>query len=263
MSSFIGLIKNENMKIYKRVSTTIMLALIVFLPFILSLVWKIFIEANVSMWDVVYIEFSLFYILVIIIGVIIAARSMADEFVGGTIKLLLIRPWTRSKILLSKYIAVLSFFTLASLLFIVALLIINVLFFGLNSEAMPPNMIDKSTTSEILNHLAQTLFLTWLPQLVMITLAFMISVLFKSSSMAIGFSLFVFLIVNNMIHLIVAIQKKWIDYILFVHLDLTMYLNDMPLRPNITMPFSIAVLAGYWVIFAALTWIVFNKRDIT
>ncbi len=93
-----------------------MRALNVFLPFIFSLVWKIFIEANVSMWDVIYIEFTLFYILVIIIGVIIAARSMADEFVGGTIKLLLIRPWTRSKILLSKYIAVLSFFTFASLL---------------------------------------------------------------------------------------------------------------------------------------------------
>ncbi|MFD2875395.1 ABC transporter permease [Paenibacillus rhizoplanae] len=38
-----------------------------------------------------------------------AADSVAGEFTWGTIKLLLIRPWSRSKILLSKYISLVIF----------------------------------------------------------------------------------------------------------------------------------------------------------
>jgi ABC-2 type transport system permease protein len=47
--------------------------------------------------------------LVTIFTLVIAADSVAGEFSGGTIKMLLIRPASRSKILLSKYISTFAF----------------------------------------------------------------------------------------------------------------------------------------------------------
>jgi ABC-2 type transport system permease protein len=47
--------------------------------------------------------------MVTIFTVIVAAESVAGEFSGGTIKMLLIRPASRSKILLSKYISIFTF----------------------------------------------------------------------------------------------------------------------------------------------------------
>lgn len=50
---------------------------------------------------------------------LVAADSVAGEFTWGTIKLLLIRPWSRSKILLSKYISMVLFSLFSTLLLIV------------------------------------------------------------------------------------------------------------------------------------------------
>ena len=62
-------------------------------------------------------------ILVTLFTVIIAGDMVAGEFTRGTIKLLLIRPASRSKILLSKYVTTLLFAaTLLVILFITALI---------------------------------------------------------------------------------------------------------------------------------------------
>src|SRR5699024_8694001 len=71
--------------------------------------------------------------------IIIAAGIVSNEFHWGTIKLLLIRPISRTKILLSKYISVLIFaLTMLLTLFIVNLLI-GLLFFGING--MNPSLV--------------------------------------------------------------------------------------------------------------------------
>lgn len=77
--------------------------------------------------------------IVSLMTIIIAAGIVANEFRWGTIKLLLIRPISRSKILLSKYIAVLLF-ALISLLFVFGFAwITGAVFFGI--EGIKPNTI--------------------------------------------------------------------------------------------------------------------------
>ena len=104
--------------------------------------------------------------------------------------------------------------------------------------------------------------LTLISSIVTVTMAFMLSTLFRSSGLAIGISLFLLLIVKNSVALLLGLDYKWIDYILFIHLDLVQYLADSPMREGMTLGFSLGVLAVDYIIFMALTFYVFNKRDV-
>lgn len=109
MSNFLSLIQNEQMKIYSRARTWIMLAILVLVVVLWAVMLKYVVESGLnSMISFVSMSTSL-STLVFIFTVIVAGDSVASEFTWGTIKLLLIRPATRSKVLASKYISVVLF----------------------------------------------------------------------------------------------------------------------------------------------------------
>jgi ABC-2 type transport system permease protein len=51
--------------------------------------------------------------------------------------------------------------------------------------------------------------------------------------------------------------------LLFANIDLTRYLagND-PIRPEMTLTFSIMMLVAYYVLFQLVSWLLFTKRDV-
>ncbi len=264
LGNYLGLIKNENMKIYRRPRTFVMLGIIVGFVLLISILWLSFGNKDTSMWDVVMMETQILFMLVTIFSVVIAAGTVAEEFSTGTIKLLLIRPWTRSKILLSKYISVLLFLLLTTALLLGSVLLINWLCFSLfqSSEArasIEEELLMKDTP---LVFILKTYGLQVISSIITVTMAFMLSTIFRNSGLAIGMALFLLLVVNNIMQLVSLLKYKWIDYILFTHLNLTQYLSGMPMREGMTLQFSLVVLACYWIVFIALTWLVFKKRDV-
>lgn len=264
MGEFGGLITNENMKIYRRVRTYVMFGILIGLTIIISLMWLSFGErSQTSMWEVAFMESSILFFLVTIFTVIVAAGAVAEEFTSGTIKLLLIRPWSRSKILLSKYIAVLLYaITLAVILF-ASTLLVNWICFGIGNSSAAIGSIPAESGGEAFAYLLKYYGLTLISSVVTVTLSFMLSTIFRSSGLAIGMALFLLLVVNNFVMLLAMLDYKWIDYILFIHLNLTQYLGNAPMREGMSLGFSLAVLGVYYIIFIALTWYVFKKRDIT
>ncbi|MNI90197.1 hypothetical protein D3C73_1476900 [compost metagenome] len=58
------------------------------------------------------------------------------------------------------------------------------------------------------------------------------------------------------------IRYEWAKYLLFTHMDLRGYLLTDTGPGGVTLGFSIAVLTAYYVIFLAVSWAVFNKRDV-
>ena len=104
----IALMKNEWMKIFGRKSSWIYIIILV-LSLLLGayLNHAIFEDSNTWLYmnSVVY-SLSM---LVTLFTVIVGSGNVASEFSDGTIKQLLIRPHSRVKILLSKYIVVLSY----------------------------------------------------------------------------------------------------------------------------------------------------------
>ncbi|OBR64331.1 hypothetical protein A7K91_12510 [Paenibacillus oryzae] len=264
MFDFMNLVRNENMKIYRRPRTYVMGGLLAGLVLIASLIWLAVSGRDTSMWDVAFFESMLMSGLVTIFVVIVAAASVAEEFSGGTIKLLLIRPWSRSKILLSKYIAVFLYALLMSVVLFASVLLINWLIFGIGNTGIEAAMMPAEAGSGVFVHILKFYGLKFIETIMTLTIAFMLSSMFRSSVLAVGIALFQILIVNNIASLIMFLKQKWVDYVLFIHLDLTQYLSGsgMGIRPGMTLGFSLGVLAVYYVLFMALAWLVFTKRDV-
>ncbi|WP_138755250.1 ABC transporter permease [Paenibacillus sinopodophylli] len=263
MGNFMPLIQNENMKIYRRPRTWVMTGILVLLVLTISILWLIFGErSSTSMWDVAFMESSILFLLVTIFTVVIAAGGVAEEFTSGTIKLLLIRPWSRSKILLSKYLSIIIFALMLAVVLFASTLLINWICFGINANPEVKATFVGLEGVNPFSYMLKYYGLTLISLVVTVTLAFMLSTIFRSSGLAIGFALFLLLGVNSFIGLIALLGYKWVDYLLFVHLNLTQYLDGNPMREGMTLGYSLGVLGVYYVLFIALTWYVFNKRDV-
>lgn len=262
MGNFLPLVQNENMKIYRRPRTWVMSAIMVVLVLAISILWLIFGGRDTSMWDVAFMESSVLFLLVTIFTVVIAAGGVAEEFTSGTIKLLLIRPWSRSKILLSKYVSIMIFAIMLAILLFASTLFVNWICFGIQaSPDVKPTFVG-AEGEDPLSYMLKYYGLTLISLVVTVTLAFMLSTVFRSSGLAIGMALFLLLGINSFIGLIAMLDYKWIDYLLFIHLNLTQYLDGNPMRQGMTLGYSLGVLGVYYVIFIALTWYIFNKRDV-
>ncbi|MEH6940404.1 ABC transporter permease [Bacillus sp. JJ722] len=197
-----------------------------------------------------------------IITITVAAGIVASEFSTGTIKLLLIRPASRAKILFSKYAAVFIFsFSTVLLAFATAFAVGAVLFgFG---DAGPylaysdGQVIEKSQVGNAFF----TYILSSVGLLMLTTMAFMVSAAFRNSSLAIGIAMFLLLMGPN-ITMLVSMKYEWAKYILFANIDLLSYFNGQPMIEGMTLSFSLIMLGIYFVLFNLIAFLFFTKRDV-
>ncbi len=195
--------------------------------------------------------------------IIVAAGIISNEYRWGTIKLLLIRPISRTKILLSKFVSVLLFsVTMLVFLFIISL-VIGAIFFGING--WNPNLVQMGANEveevSIFAEIFTQYGLNMVNLVMMATFAFMISTLFRSSAMAIGLAIFLMFTGNTIIGFVA--EYDWAKYILFANTNLNQYIGSgSPIIDGMTLGFSITVLVVYFVLFLLVSWLTFTKRDI-
>lgn len=310
----LSLLQNENMKIYRRLRTWILVGILIIIMATVSLVSRAFdtssnagwedktrssielnsrlleeskgmpglakeeIErsikideyrlannippSNNTLWGMVMNMSNLIQI-VTIFTVVIAADIVAGEFAAGTIKLLLIRPASRSKILLSKYISTILFSLLLLIILFGSSFVLNGFMYGFSDVGSPYLYVDNNMVvneSSMLLHVLSTYGLRCVELVMIVTLAFMISTVFRSSSLAISLSL-LFLFLGQGITLFLS-QWNWGKFWLFTNTDLTQYIEGKPLIEGTNMAFSITVLLGYFILFNFLSWSIFKKRDV-
>ncbi|MFJ7727057.1 ABC transporter permease [Neobacillus sp. NPDC097160] len=195
--------------------------------------------------------------------IIVSAGIVASEFNWGTIKLLLIRPINRTKILLSKYLTVLLF-----ALFILAILFafstaLGAIMFGMPEKAVPYlNYFNGQVTEQnTVVHLLIYYGLSSIDTIMLVTMAFMISSVFRNSSLAIGLSLFL-LFTGGQFTALLSMKFDWAKYILFANTDLMQYFEGTPMVEGMTISFSVIMLLLYFAIFQFLAFYVFKKRDV-
>jgi ABC-2 type transport system permease protein len=314
MSHFFRLVHNENLKIYKRFSTWIMVGILIlvvglvgiFTRFILDdqhgADWKTQLQAEnaqmakgleavpllepqkkyyqqqmalneyrikneippverKSLWGYMT-DATNFTGIAALFTIVIAAGIVAGEFSWGTIKLLLIRPVSRSKILLSKYVATLLFALLMLALLFSTSFLFGVLLYGMGGTEIPFLAYSQGKVFEqnMVTHIISLFGFRSIDLVMMVTLAFMISTVFRSSSLAIGISLFLMFTGPQFVSLLS--RYEWVKYILFANTDLLQYINGIPMVEGMTMSFSIMMLILYLTLFILLSWIIFNKRDV-
>ena len=195
--------------------------------------------------------------------IIIAAGMVSSEFSWGTVKLLLIRPISRSKILLSKYLTMLLFgvFMLTVLYTISAA--VGLALFGLPEQAMLHlAYVDGEVVERMMSfQLIGNYLLSSIDVLMLATMAFMISAVFRNSSLAIGLSLFL-MFMGGTATMLLAAKFEWAKYVLFANTDLSIYFDGVPPIEGMTLSFSITMLLVYSAIFQILAFAVFAKRDV-
>ncbi|WP_027964599.1 ABC transporter permease [Halalkalibacillus halophilus] len=200
--------------------------------------------------------------LISLLTIIIAAGIVSNEFKWGTIKLLLIRPISRAKILLSKYVAVLLF-ALYTLIFVWFLsLITGMIFFGF--EGFDSTIVTARASGyeevTLFTEALKTYGYSLVNLVMMATFAFMISTIFRQSSLAIGLAIFLMLSGNMIVGFFA--EQSWAKYILFANTNLQQFETGNMLLEGLTLPFSLTVLLVYYLVFVTLAWLFFTKRDV-
>lgn len=200
----------------------------------------------------------------IVFAIVIAADMVAGEYTAGTMKLLLIRPHSRTKILISKYISVSLFAVVMLALLVVCGYAANALFYGLGSIHTTDLFLNQQgqvVQQNVLMQVIKIYGLSIFPVMGYVTLAFAVSTVLRNSALALGISLFIMIVGNSMIE--ATAKMEWLKYLPFANSDISLYIFHLPARPEMTLFFSITVLLVYIFALALLSWIVFKKRDVS
>ncbi len=211
--------------------------------------------------------FSNYELFILIIGIVIAASIVSEEFSRGTIKLLLVKPYNRVKILLSKFTVCICILVLATVFIAISQLIFGGLIQGFDSLNIPAIEYNFETNKVETMNIASYICLIGickLPMYILLTtLAFTCSTLFTNTALAVSLP-FLGYIATPFINQIALTNKiKQVIYFVTPNWDLTQYLfGKTPTFSGITLPFSITVCAIYLIIMVTLSLVIFKKRDI-
>lgn len=209
-------------------------------------------------------EYELF---ILIFVIMIAGGIVSDEFNKGTIKLLLVRPYSRVKILLSKFIVC----VIVLLLFIISVagiqFIVGGIIQGFDSLKVPAVVYNYNTHQiETLNIIKFIIISTIakLPMYILLmTLAFACSTIFTNTAVSIVLPLLGYMGSSLINMLAMAYDIKALLYFVTPNWDLTDYLfGGLPMFEGLTVPFSLVVCLVYFLIMIIVSFTIFKKRNI-
>lgn len=220
-------------------------------------------DGATNFWSAMSLSTSLISLIGLLI-IIIAGSCVANEFSQGTIKFLLINPVKRWKILFSKYFTVITFgYIMIALLFVVMIPFAGI-FLGFDSISAPYLYISDGNVHEMspFLHIIKLYLLNSVDVVVMATMAFALSSLFKSSALAIGTGVFCMMGGSTLIQILSMLKQDWARYLIFANTNLASIYEGKSLFPQHSLTFALVVIAVHMVIFLLTAWDGFTKREV-
>ncbi|GEK89115.1 ABC-2 type transport system permease protein [Alkalibacterium putridalgicola] len=195
---------------------------------------------------------------------IIASAMVSKEFSMGTIKLLLIRTQSRTKILTSKYIT-----TLLLAFFYYGLLYLSTAIFALFTTDMNPTseyvfMTMNGTYEHVqfLSYFAGLVASNLVYLVIIASLAFMLSTLTRNTSLSLGATLGAIFLGTGVTQYL-ASQTDLAKYLITANWSLENYLPGRTTYiDGVSLPFSAIVNVVYVAVFLGLSYYAFNKQDV-
>ncbi|MEC0170816.1 ABC transporter permease [Paenibacillus graminis] len=246
MRKFNYLVLNEWLKLSKKRTFFIAYGLMIVMPFVVGYIVHSVAEDLFASGPQFAAEMLLpagIGQVVSILVIIGTAGIVAKEYSQGTIKFLLIRARSRTAILASKFVTVLLYALSLTVVTAAAVYASGMLWFG-NGGGLG---IGDVLTSVLYNSVYMVMYAT---------LAFMIGILTTSTGVTIGISMFA-LTISNLI-----IFRDFYKYVLFPNMNLAAYEGGGAPLPGMTLPFSILMLAVYFLLFLLAGFMVFRRRDV-
>ena len=205
--------------------------------------------------------------IIVMVVVIVAGVSISEEFNKGTVKLLLVRPYSRTKILISKLIAVFITMLITTATILLLQFIIGGIVYGFGTYMMNVVQFDFTTNNIVtLNIFAYLglIFICKLPIFILIgTLAFALSTLFLNSPLAVALPILGYMGSDVINMIAISYKWDWVKYFVTPNWDLSQYLfGGTPMFSGISIEFSITICAIYFVIMLVASIVSFKKRNI-
>lgn len=209
-------------------------------------------------------EFGLF---IIVIVVMIAGTIVSEEFNKGTIKLLLVKPYSRNKILFAKFITVLVITVFAIVMILGMEIIVGGLIFGFDSLSVPVVVYNFDTNMiqeiNVFAYLGTQIIMTLPSVILLATLSFALSTIFTNSPVAIALPLLGYMGVAVINQLAMQYNIGFLRYFVTLNWDFTQYLyGGMPLMEGLTPEFSVVICLLYFLIMVIPTFVIFKKKNI-
>lgn len=206
-------------------------------------------------------------IFIIILIVVMSGTIVSSEFNKGTIKSLLVRPYSRTKILLSKYISSVIVLLITILITLLVDLLLGGLFFSFDSLSIPVVIYNFNTSIvEEYNVFTYTIvsMLAQLPKLIIIlTIAFTLSATTVNSQISISFPLVLYMFGGIINAMALSYNLKWMKYFITLNWDLNEYLyGRLPQFQYGTLTNSIIMNVVYIMILMLFTIFMFKKKNI-
>ena len=204
--------------------------------------------------------------LILVFGVMIAGSIVSEEYNKGTIKSLLITPYKRSTILLSKFITVIIFTILFIIISYLMQIIIGGLFLGfgsLSNHVVEYNLATKSLEVMSLSKYVLLYSIANLPQIILlVTLAFAVSTIVGNTAFAIVIT-FAGVIGSSIINMFASAYKiEILKYFVTTNWDFNYYLFGGTSPYKIGLTHAIIVCIIYFLIMVITSFVVFNKKNI-
>jgi ABC-2 type transport system permease protein len=211
------------------------------------------------------------YLLLPLLAILFAADIVSSEFSQGTIKLLLTRPVGRARVLTSKFVALALAITLTVLLGGVVAYLFGGLAFGYRGWGAPVltgfrlsgDTFDAAAV-RALPLWQDALFafgLAWYAALTVGAIAFLTSVVLRSTAAAMG-TMLAALIAGTILPRVAPTWEAQ-RYLFVTNLPLPDYYSGSPPPiTGMTLPFSVVVLTLWALAAASVAYAVFLRRDV-
>ena len=222
-------------------------------------------------YDYMFFSLSIITIAITIFAIMMTCTTLGSEQDSGTIKLLLVRPYSRTKILLSKLLSVFIFICIFTLFSAITTIIAGWASFGFDTG----NVLTVFNASSVMNIHPMLLIFIYLITIIFqvsfyTSIAFALSVIFKSFATSLVSSIIVYMgaITTN-----ILLSKSVAYYFIpFTNSYLFRYFTGMfnltsmpifvsPIYSTMTFVSSILISTIFMLIIHLVAFIVFKRRD--
>lgn len=214
--------------------------------------------------DMLNSSFEFYEVLIILVIIIIAGSIVSEEFNKGTIKLLLVKPFMRWKILLSKFLASVIILIILILFIIILQTLVGGFIYGFDTYKVPiiQYNFDMQRVQSI--NVFISVFILVLAKLSMyllvLSITFAISTISCNTSISIILGMLVYLS-KNIIYL--NDNLEFTKYLLTTNWDFTRYLfGKLPEVSFLKFDFSIMICLISFIVIMFITFIYFKNKDI-
>jgi len=192
---------------------------------------------------------------------LVAGDQLAGEATGGTLRLLLIRPASRSKILFAKYITTLFYAcTLVSFLALVSLGL-GLALFGSGPLIVPSKTFTIIPASELIWRMSLAFGLASFCMWCVASLAFLFSSLVENAIGPIIGTMTVIIIFLIISSIPIDLFKDLRPYFFTSYLNVWQKALEDPI-PWETIQSHLAIIGAHCIGFYSITWYIFVKKDI-